>query len=428
MSSKKTLENTIVLVLVQLVNLGLPLISLPYLARILGADNLGRVVFSLAVAQIFLVLSDYGFNLSATKEVAIYRNDVKKLYNIWIGVTIIRLIFSLIGFLVLLCLIFSVEKLNHNFWLCIFAYISVLGNIIYPQWLFQGLEKLRYVSFIQIISRIILFILLILFVKNKNDVAIAVIIQSAGGLVAGLIIFPNIYILFKDCYKKLPSLQDIKGYLSAGWTFFISNVFGSFYLSFNGLILGFMVSPNQLANYYVAEKLIRAVGSLCSPIGNAIFPKMVGLFQEKSKEALIFCMQIIFILAGGVLIGCIITYFISGYVVDIIFGEEFKDAAILLKFFSPLPVIIMLAIIFGNLIMIPAGLHKEFSRIIISASLLNIFVFFIMTNFFSIIGATFASILVEAGVVFIMLVSLIQNNLNPFRYWRVSINMLIKRV
>lgn len=428
MSSKRTLENTISLVLVQLVNLTLPLIALPYLARILGADSLGNIVFAMALAQIFLILSDYGFNLSAAKDVALNRDDLAKTFNIWSSVTIIRSILACIGFIILVILIFIFDRLSENMWLYLLAYISVIGNVIYPQWLFQGLEQLKFVSFIQIICRILLFSLLILFVKSEVDIYFAIVIQSAGGLIAGLIVLPKIYKIFKDCKKVLPSINDLKNQLKSGWVIFIPNIFGNLYLSCNAFFLGLIVSPAQVANYHVAEKLIRAAVSVCSPISNAIFPKMVRMFQNSSNEALLLSMKIIIILLTIFLAGSLFTYFSAEYFVDLIFGKDFIQAGLLLKIFSPLPVLVVLAIVLGNLIMIPAGMEKYFSKIIMIASVLNIFIFLIFTHLFNNIGAVVANLFVEIVVVSSMLYVLIRKNINPFNFWKLALNDMLKKV
>ena len=428
MSSKKTLENTISLILVQLVNLGLPLLALPYLARVLGADNLGHIVFAMAISQIFLILSDYGFNLSAAKDVAIHRDDLDKIYQIWSGVTLIRTTFAILGVFILIACTYIFERLHQNIWLYLLAYISVIGNVIYPQWLFQGLEQLKFVSFIQIITRTILFALLLIFVKNETDIYWAIFLQSAGGLVAGLIVLPKLYNIFRGCQKSIPNLLQVKLQLKTGWIIFIPNIFGNLYLSCNAFFLGLIVTPSQVANYHVAEKLIRAAVSLCSPISNAIFPKMVRLFQESTQEALMINMKIIYILGIIFFAGSVFTYFTSEYFVSLIFGNEFIEAGLLLKIFSVLPVMVVLAVIFGNLVMIPAGMEKYFSKIIMLASFFNIFIFVLFTHFFQSIGAVIANILVEMVVASSMLYILIKKDLNPFIFWKLALEDMLKKV
>ena len=101
MSRKRIIENSISLGVVQIVNLGLPLLWLPYLARVLGAEQLGRVAFALSIAQMMVVLTDYGFNLSASKAVAVHRSDKKRVAEIWCSVSASRAILAFFGLIAL---------------------------------------------------------------------------------------------------------------------------------------------------------------------------------------------------------------------------------------------------------------------------------------------------------------------------------------
>lgn len=418
MQKNKTKENIISLVLVQFFSLGLPLLAIPYLAKVLGAENLGEIVFAMAIAQIFLILSDYGFNLSAAKDIAIHRNNINKIYEIWSAVTLIKIFFSSICFLILLLSSLIFDRISGNLWLYILAFTWVLGGVIYPQWLFQGLEQLKYVSFVQVISRIVLFALLLFFVDTKENIYWAVFLQSAGGLLAGAIVFPKVIRIFSKVHKRLPSRTEVIKQLKDGWVIFLPHAFGSLYLSCNTFLLGIMLSPSLVANYYVAEKIVRASINLCIPITNAIFPKQVRDYKESKNSALRLSMKLLYILTGIFLIGSIFLFFFANYFIEIIFGTEFSKAETLLKIFSILPPLVMMTIILANLVMIPAGLERIFSKIIIFSSILNIFIFFIFVYFFSVIGAVLSNIIVEFVVFLLICFSLIKTQNNPFLFFK----------
>ena len=428
MKLNKITENAISLTLVQLINLVLPLLALPYLARVLGADSLGKVVFAMAISQILLILSDFGFNLSAAKDVAVYRNDNNKLFEIWGTVTIIKIILSsVIVFILYLSGLFF-ERIGNDLILYLLACTAVIGNIIYPQWLFQGLEQLKYVSFIQILSRILLFIMLLLCVKNETDIYWAVFLQSAGGLLAGFILIPKLLKIFKFSEKKISEKDFFIKQLKYSWIIFIPNIFGNLYLSCNTFFLGLMLPPSLVANYYIAEKLIRASISLCSPISNAFFPNQVRMFHEDKANALASTMKIIYILLALFFTGSFIIFVLSDFIVNLLFGYEFKEAGYLLKLFSPLPILVMLAIIFANLIMIPAGLEKAFSKIIMYSSVVNVFIFVFFVKFLSNYGAVLANILVELIICFSMFCVILKTGNSPFKYWREAFTELKLKV
>lgn len=427
MKLNKLTENAIALVLVQLVNLVLPLLAVPYLARVLGAENLGHIVFATSIAQILVILTDFGFNLSASRDIALYKDNINKIYQIWSSVMIVKFILSLLGFILIIISNFIFERIQENFLLYVLAYTAVIGNLIYPQWLFQGLEKLKYVSFIQIISRILVFILLLIFVKHENDIYWAIFLQSAGGLFAGIILLPNTIKILSNANKDVPVLSEIISHMKNSWIIFIPNIFGNLYLSCNTFFLGLLLSPTLVANYYVAEKMIRAAISLCSPISTALFPQQVRNFNSSKEQALQSTMSVTYILLGLFFIGSLITYFFAEYFVVLLFGTEFVEAGYLLKIFSPLPILVMLSIIFANLIMIPAGLERTFSKIIMYSSIINIIAFIVLVYYLSSLGAVLANILVELIICLSMFVVLIKTDNNPFVYWSSSFSKIVMR-
>lgn len=429
MKLNKLTENTIALILVQVVNLILPLLAIPYLARVLGAEKLGHMVFAISIAQILIVLTDFGFNLSAPKDIALHKDNIDKIYQIWSSVMVIKLIFSSLGFILVVLAGFLFDITHDNFLLYIIAYIAVIGNLIYPQWLFQGLEQLKYASFIQIACRVLVFVLLLVLVKNEADIYWAIFLQSVGGLLAGIVLIPAlIKILSPATNKKIPTGVAIISYMKGSWVMFIPNIFGNLYLSCNTFFLGLLISPALVANYYVAEKMIRAAISLCYPISTAIFPQQVRNFSSSKDQALKSTMQITYLLLSLFFLGSIITYLFAEYFIIIFFGQEFIQAGYLLKLFSPLPILVMLSIIFSNLVMIPAGLEKTFSKIIMYSSIVNVVIFITLVYYLSNIGAVLANIFVELVICFSMFIVLKKSGNNPFIYWYSALNPLLMRI
>ncbi|WEV48812.1 oligosaccharide flippase family protein [Acinetobacter sp. ESL0695] len=428
MKLNKSTENALSLIVVQVVNLVLPLLAVPYLAKVLGPENLGNIVFSIAIAQILVVLTDFGFNLSASRDIAIYKDNIDKIFEIWVSVTIVKTLLTLIGLIILILSYFLFERIHQNFLIYILGYTLVIGNLIYPQWLFQGLEKLRFVSFIQVFSRILVFFLLLFFVKSESDIYWAIFFQCAGGLIAGLILIPSLINILKPALKKMPSKDILLSQVKDSWIIFIPNIFGNLYLSCNTFFLGLLLSPTLVANYYIAEKMIRAAISLCSPISTALFPQQVRNFSKSKESALNDSMVIIYFLLSIFSIGSLITYFTSEYFVNLFFGSEYKQAGYLLKIFSPLPILVMLSIIFANLIMIPAGLERTFSKIIMYSSIVNVIFFMLLVYYFSNTGAVLANIFVELIICLSMFIVLNKSKNNPFIYWKKAIYKIVNGV
>ena len=181
---KRFLGNFLSLATLQGLNYILPLLTLPYLVRVLGAEKFGLIAFATAVVGYFIVLTDYGFNFSATREVANYRDDKNKLVEIFSSVMIIKVSLLLISFIILLFLIFFFEKIGNDALLYVLTFGSVVGQVLFPVWFFQGVERMKYITIINIISKTIFTVAIFLLVKQTSDYLLVPLLTSVGIIVA----------------------------------------------------------------------------------------------------------------------------------------------------------------------------------------------------------------------------------------------------
>lgn len=413
------IENAISLGAVQIVNLGLPLLWLPYLARVLGAEQLGRVAFALGLAQIMVILTDYGFNLSASKAVAVHRHDEKRVAEIWCSVTAARAILALIGLIAILCFSFAFKGANAELVLFLAAYAMVIGNILYPQWLFQGLEKLKLISFVQVISRISVLVLIILLVKSEKDVYWATFLQAGGTLLGGLLAIPLIMQELDRQHIKWPSRHMLFAQFKDGWHVFLSTAAISLYTSSNAFILGLLVTPTILGYYHIAEKLIRAVQSVYGAVSNAIYPHASRLAAESTEALLNFNKRLFILLTVGALIISIALYILAPLVISFLFGEAYLPSVIILQILSPIYVIIVASNILGIQTMLPLDMERTFSHILIFASVVNFCTFIPSAYIFGALGAAWATVAVELLVTITMLIVLQRVGRNPISFVKV---------
>ena len=398
MNRNKIVESALSLGAVQLFTLLLPTLSLPYLAKMLGADSLGKMAFALSTAQIFMVLTDYGFNISAPKEISVHRENRTKVAEIWMAVTTLRTIFAVLGILLLLALGALIPQFHEELALLLVAYVAVLGNIIFPQWLFQGLEKLRLVSIIQIVTRIIVFTGVFLIVKSPADLYWATFLQSVGTLLGGLMALPLMFRALGPATYRLPSAEALIFQLKEGWHLFLSTAAVNLYTSSNAFLLGMLAAPSVVGHFHVAEKLIRAVQMMYAPISSAVYPHVARLAVTSKEAVLDFNRKLLLLFGAAAIPACLLTFVLARFVIGKLFGDAFLAAAPVLQIFSLLPLLMVVSNILGIQTMLPFGMKAQFGKILVGAAFIDLIVFIPGVRYFGAEGAASANVLIELFV------------------------------
>jgi polysaccharide transporter, PST family len=180
-------RNVAWLYVVQFSSYLMPLITLPYLSRVLSPEKFGLVAYSQSIMWYFVTLTDYSFNFSATREVAIHRDDKENLSKLFSSVMAAKTLLTVAGFLVLMATVFAVPKLRAHWELYPLAFLTVTGNFFFPLWLFQGLQKLEQAAIRDFLAKLLGIIALFGLVHKDSDYAMATAVQGGSVAIAGLI-------------------------------------------------------------------------------------------------------------------------------------------------------------------------------------------------------------------------------------------------
>lgn len=323
---KRLLDNFLSLGALQIFSYVIPLITLPYLSRVLGVEKFGVVFFALAFMAYFNILIDFGFGMSATREIAVNRHNNKSISNIFNSVITIKMLLVLLSFLVLVLTIIFIPKIRENYIVFLLSFLMCVGNAIYPVWFFQGMERMKYITFLNILSKTIFLVLIFIFVKQQSDYIIVPLLNSLGFLVAGLIGF---YFAVKEFGISLyiPRWSTIKQHFKYSSEFFMTQVSVSLYTNTNTVCLGFVGSEFMVGLYVAAEKIYSAINGLKAPLVTALYP-----FVTRNKDIKLY--RKIFKLA--ILVSFMVSCFAFIFAKDIItifYGAEMTEAYKVLRIF-----------------------------------------------------------------------------------------------
>ncbi len=397
----------------QAANLAIPLLMLPFLARTLGLEKLGLMVFAMSLMQVFVILTDYGFNLTASRDASIHRENIYKLSRLFITVTTLRIAFMITGFMVIFIAVNTIPKLQKDASLYIASYVIVVGNALFPLWLFQGLEKVKLVSAIQICSKIFAFSIMLLIVSTPDDVIIATLLHGSGSVLAALISLPLLPQALGHHKISMPTFKELKSEIMKGWDVFISTAFISFYTSSNVFVLGLFTTPEKLALYHVAEKTARAIAMGFNPISQALYPHISKIHNEAPHKALILNRKALLFTSSTGLIAGVVLYSFSEQILALLFGNNFKHASELLEIMAILPFLLAITSILSISTMLGFGRKQAFSKIAITAGIIHFAAFIPLAWMHESIGAAWAHVLVELLVTIIVITYLSSIGINP---------------
>jgi len=401
-NSKESLRNNIIaLAIVQASNYILPLISLPYLARVLGAESFGKVVFAQALMMYFILLVEYGFSWSATRKVAENRENRVLLGEIFMNIWAVQWLLIALCSVIFVSIVFGVEKFRGEIGFYAAAFLIVLGNVLFPIWFFQGVEKLQLQSVLQFAGKLIGLLFIFVLVKNENDGIWDLLSNALSAIIAGLF---SIFFIFKSGYFKIcfPSLSGMRQEFVEGFSLFASRVSISFYTMLIPLALGWIAGPVALAYFNVADKLRVGAQSLITPISQAIFPRISHLVSKNESSAYQLIKRsavAIFLVSGS---ASLMLFVLSEPLVQLMAGDGFDGAVSVLHWMSPVPFLVGMSNLFGVQLMIPLRLNIAFNRILFCAAVLCVIILWPLINYAEASGAAITLMIVEFFVSVVM--------------------------
>lgn len=366
------LENFFSLSILNVISLLLPFITLPYLVRVFGVEKYGTVIFILTIMQYITLLNAYGFAFSGVKQISIHSNDSRKTSEIFCSILSIKLLITMICFFLLfiVCLFLKISEAQIT--LMLFGCGIVITEIFMPLWFFQGMQQMRFITIISIISKTIFTLLTFIIIRNKEDFIYVPLLTAIGNSIAAVV---SIILLIRRYNVKflIPTLISIKYQLKEGFHIFISTMGMNLYRNGNIIILGLLTNDSIVGIYGAAEKLIKAIQSVISPVSDTLYPYFSKRFFNNSLRNNInslfklgkYYAAILFIMSITILI-------FSKWITIIVLGSGFIKSINNLRILSFVVFFGGLNYFFGIIGLINLNFNKQFNKFVMLSGIISI--------------------------------------------------------
>jgi len=343
----------------------LPLITFPYLIRVLGVEKFGLIMFAQAIMYYFEVIVDFGFNLSATREVALNANNPNQLNKIISAVFSIKFILLVISFLILLIVLGVFNQFTDDYLLYYYSFLKVIAFTFFPVWFFQGIEKMKHITLINIVSKTLFTICIFIFIKEESDYLLVPLINGFGFMIGSVLALYYVFIYFKHTFV-INTFVIIKHYFKESAMFFLSRVSVSLYTSSNTFVLGLVVSNLMVGYYAIAEKLYMVIRQLYQPIVQVIYP-----YISKSKNVKFF-KKISPVLVILNFIGVYILWIFAPDIINLVAKETFIESVKVFRILLVVACIVVPSILIGYPFLAALGFKNEANYSTIIGSLFHV--------------------------------------------------------
>jgi len=404
-------QNVVALYGVQICTYALPLITFPYLARVLGPAGWGSVVFAQAIGVVIAVFVEYGFDISASRDTSRHRDEPRHLSELISGVLGAKVI------LAALCVcgaIFSRRFTHHVAPSLALFWSSTIWGVcqgINMLWYFQGLERMRLASALEIGGKVVATLSIFLLVHHPDDGWKVMAAQCVGCIVAHGV---TIVMAYREVGFSRPTFSSVVRTLRLGWSMFLFRAAQGLTGSLNGLVLGWVAPLAALGQYAGAERISRVFQQGLWPINQALYPKLTKQMRDNRHDAMKMVRLSLFFLGGlGLLLG-LILFFSAPLLVHVVLGDAFRGSVGALHVFSLWIPLVALSTVLTFQLLLPNQLDYQFNAVIVTSGLLSFGSALLLAPIYQAAGVAWSAVIGQLYSLIAFSVILARAGLNPF--------------
>ena len=339
-----------------------PLITLPYLARVIGVDGFGKIAFAAGVIIWMQTIADWGFNFTATRDVAKNREELDKVSSIFSNVLWARCFLILVAYIVLLVLILTIPQFREARAAILVTSLLLIGHVLYPDWFFQAMERMKYITILGVVAKLLFTIAVFIFIHKPEDYILQPLFSSLGFMVSGII---SLYFILGRWGIKLkrPCFCSILTTIKGSADIFINNLMPNLYNSFSVVLLGLFGNPTMNGLYDAGKKLPITSYQFTGVIARTFFPY---LSRNSSKHSLFAKLYL-----GISFFVALMLFVLSKPLLLLFYTKEFVAAVPIMRLMSVSLVFLAMSSVYGTNYLLVKNKDKILRNITIIASLVG---------------------------------------------------------
>lgn len=354
-----------------------PLITLPYLARVIGVDMFGELAFAAAIVIYFGTIVDYGYNYTATRDVAKNKDNLEYVSKVFSTVLVTRIMLMLISLIILVICIYTIPLFYEKRLILWLTFLYIPGQILFPEWFFQAVEEMKYITLINIISKFLFTVMVFLVIKVKSDYIYQPVLTALGFLVSGIIAMVVIRKKFNIRFAW-PKIVDFLSTFKSGWNMFVSLFLPNLYTNFSIILLRNYGGEVSTGIYSSGFRFVDILDQVTQVLSRTFYPFLARRLDKHTLYVKISCM--ISVVAG------LLLFFGANLLVKIFYTSEFASASVIIKIMSICPFFLFLMNTYGPNYLVLAGKEYVLRNIIIICSITGFILTWIIVVNYNFIG------------------------------------------
>lgn len=377
-SAKTVGKNLFYLGLLQFGGYIFPLITMPYLAKVIGVYGFGKIAFASAILVYAQTITDWGFNFTTTRDIARAKENLKKVEEIYSIVTCARLLLMVVSMMILLLLVTIIPYFHENAEIILISLILLPGHVLFPEWLFQGMQEMKYITYLNFATKLIFTILVFVFIKSPNDYILQPLLLGLGSIIAALIGILYIWNKWK-IRLQICSIAQIVNTIKQSSDVFINTLMPNFYNSFSIILLGFFGGAKSNGYFDGGNKFNTICYQFLQVISRAFFPFLSTRIDRHSFYA-----KLSLTLATLISLG---LFFFAPQIISVFLTDAFTESINVTRIMAVSIIFLSISNIYGTNYLILINQERLLRNSTVVASIIGFVISIPLIYYFDYIGA-----------------------------------------